>query len=128
MFGIGTTELIVILVVALIILGPKKLPEIARSLGKGMAEFKRVSTDFQGSIEREVEREDMERRKTEAEKTLSRDTAAAESVAATAPKPDAATGAAPDTSLEPETVTETAEAANDAPAEAGDTTPETPKA
>jgi len=45
-FGIGTTELILILVVALLVLGPKKLPEIARSLGRGMAEFRRASNEF----------------------------------------------------------------------------------
>jgi len=39
MFGIGMPELLLILVLALIVLGPKKLPELARALGKGMAEF-----------------------------------------------------------------------------------------
>lgn len=41
MFGIGMPEFILILVVALIVLGPKRLPELARSLGKGLAEFKK---------------------------------------------------------------------------------------
>jgi Tat protein translocase TatB subunit len=46
MFGIGTTELLVILAIALIVLGPKRLPELARSLGRGLAEFRRASTDL----------------------------------------------------------------------------------
>jgi len=58
MFGIGTTELMVILVVALIVVGPKKLPQIARTLGKAMGEFKRVSTDLHRTINTEIEREE----------------------------------------------------------------------
>jgi sec-independent protein translocase protein TatA len=46
MFGIGMTELMVILAIALVVLGPKKLPEIARSLGRGLAEFRRASSDM----------------------------------------------------------------------------------
>ncbi|MFW5730107.1 MAG: TatA/E family twin arginine-targeting protein translocase [Desulfonatronovibrionaceae bacterium] len=63
MFGIGTTEIVVILVVALLVLGPKKLPEIARSLGKTLAEFRRVSTDVKRTIELEVDREEEARAK-----------------------------------------------------------------
>jgi Tat protein translocase TatB subunit len=46
MFGIGMTELMVILAIGLIVIGPKKLPELARSLGKGLAEFRRASTEM----------------------------------------------------------------------------------
>jgi Tat protein translocase TatB subunit len=46
MFGIGMTELMVILVLGLLILGPKRLPDLARSLGRGRAEFRRASTDL----------------------------------------------------------------------------------
>jgi Tat protein translocase TatB subunit len=44
MFGIGTPELLVILVVALVVLGPKRLPEVARSLGKGLAELRKATS------------------------------------------------------------------------------------
>lgn len=57
MFGIGSTELLVILVVALIVLGPKSLASISRTLGKAMGEFRRVSTDFQRTLNAEVAQE-----------------------------------------------------------------------
>ena len=45
MFGVGMQELVVILVVALIVLGPRRLPEVARALGKALAEFRRATSD-----------------------------------------------------------------------------------
>ena len=58
---LGTTELLVIAVVALIIFGPRKLPEIGRTVGKSLAEFKRASEDFKRTWEREVELDRIER-------------------------------------------------------------------
>ncbi len=58
MFGtLGGPELILILVVALIVFGPRKLPEMGKSLGKMMLEFRRASNDFRRTIEDEVETE-----------------------------------------------------------------------
>ncbi len=70
MFGIGSTELLVILVVALIILGPSKLPEMAKALGKAMGEFRRVSTDVKRTIEMEAEQAEQKSRAEEARKEL----------------------------------------------------------
>ena len=46
MFGIGMTELMVIFVIGLVVLGPKRLPEMARSMGRSLAEFRRASNDM----------------------------------------------------------------------------------
>ncbi|MBI3757215.1 MAG: twin-arginine translocase subunit TatB [Deltaproteobacteria bacterium] len=46
MFGIGIPELLVIMVVALVVLGPKRLPEVAKALGKALAEFRRATSDI----------------------------------------------------------------------------------
>lgn len=54
MFGIGMPELVIIMVIALVVMGPQKLPELARSLGKGLAEFKRASNDFKRSMDEEA--------------------------------------------------------------------------
>jgi TatA/E family protein of Tat protein translocase len=55
--GLGTSELILILVVALVIFGPRKLPQLSRSLGKSLNNFKRASDDFKQTWEKEVARE-----------------------------------------------------------------------
>lgn len=58
MFGtIGGPELVLILVLALIVFGPRKLPDIGRSLGRMMAEFRKASNEFRRTIEEEVEAE-----------------------------------------------------------------------
>jgi TatA/E family protein of Tat protein translocase len=55
MFGIGPLELVFIFVVALLVFGPKKLPELARTLGKGLAEFRRASSDLRRSMDFEID-------------------------------------------------------------------------
>jgi TatA/E family protein of Tat protein translocase len=56
MGNLGMPELIFIFALALLIFGPKKLPELGKQLGKGLGEFKRASTDLKRSIEEEVEK------------------------------------------------------------------------
>ena len=59
MFGsIGGTELLVIMVIALLIFGPRKLPELGKSIGKGLSEFKRASNDLRRSLEDEISAEE----------------------------------------------------------------------
>lgn len=54
MFGIGMTELLLIGALALMVLGPKKLPELARAMGRGFAEFKRATDEFKNTLQQET--------------------------------------------------------------------------
>jgi sec-independent protein translocase protein TatA len=59
MFGsIGMPELVIILVIALIIFGPRKLPELGRSLGRSIGEFKKASNELRSTLEEEIRIED----------------------------------------------------------------------
>jgi TatA/E family protein of Tat protein translocase len=79
MFGsIGMPELIIILVIALIIFGPRKLPELGKSLGRSLNEFKRASTDLQNTLEQEIKLEEQKERSAQ-EKQGDRDRYAASS-------------------------------------------------
>jgi Tat protein translocase TatB subunit len=58
MFGIGMQEVFLILVIALVVIGPKKLPEVARALGKGYAEFRRAFDEMKHSVETDLRAEE----------------------------------------------------------------------
>jgi sec-independent protein translocase protein TatB len=61
MFGIGPLELVVILVVALLVFGPKRVPELARTLGRGLAEFRRASNDLRKTLALDELQQDLRR-------------------------------------------------------------------
>jgi TatA/E family protein of Tat protein translocase len=101
---LGTTELLVIAVVALVLFGPRKLPEIGRKVGRGIAEFKRASDDFKRTWEYEVE---IDQRKPAADPTPAVQVAAPGDDAAALPAYDAGAGdfhASPAPAATPETV------------------------
>lgn len=85
MFGIGMTEMLLIAGLALIVLGPKKLPDLARSLGKGFAEFKRATNELKSTIEVETRAEEARYTKEKLEKEGKLNPEPAEPVAAAKP-------------------------------------------
>lgn len=82
--SIGTGELLFILVAALVLFGPRKLPELARSLGKSLNEFKRASEDFKQTWQREVELERFENDRQQTDAQLLTATATPENFAGAA--------------------------------------------
>ena len=102
MFGsIGMPELIIILVIALIIFGPRKLPELGRSLGRSINEFKKASNELRSTLEDEIRVEEQHERTTA--------TASATPPAAAPPPVDATTvSRTPTTTTEPGTGTHSA--------------------
>lgn len=66
--NLGMSEMLFIFLLALIVFGPKKLPELARQLGKIMADFKRATNDFKYQIENEIEQMDIQAKNEQREK------------------------------------------------------------
>jgi len=74
MFGnIGFPELLIILAIALLIFGPKKLPEVSKSIGRAVREFRRASDEIKGKIEQEIQASEFKEIKDELKKDLTQD-------------------------------------------------------
>ncbi len=73
MFGVGTTEIAIILLIALLVLGPKEIPKIARTLGRGLREIERAKDELKESIEFDIE-EDNKKEVKEPESAQPKDT------------------------------------------------------
>lgn len=106
MFGsLGLPEILMILVVALLIFGPKRLPEVGRTIGKGLGEFRRASADLKRTVNAELALDDDERprstrRQAETGRAPGELTAAPEGPAGVAPREPAALAPAPAAALE----------------------------
>jgi Tat protein translocase TatB subunit len=87
MFGIGMPEMIVILVVALVVLGPKRLPEVARSIGKTLGEFRRQSSEIMDDFQTQMHLEDEAERRA----ALKKKAEPTETATAAPPAPDETT-------------------------------------
>lgn len=102
MFGsLGIMELVAIFGVALLVFGPRKLPEIGRTLGKALGEFRKATDDFKNTIEREVRLEELKSIKTVSMESF---TTPLEAVSRTTPSPLAADTTVSETSPAPEAV------------------------
>ena len=119
MFGIGAQEMVFLAIIALLVFGPKRLPELARTLGKGMAEFRRASADLRGALSMEADAAPSARRET-ADPRENRDLAPPEQMGegvppAPVPEPAAASddGTAEREAAEAAVLAELADEAND---------------
>lgn len=115
MFGpIGVWEMVIILVIALIVFGPRKLPELGRSLGKSLGEFKRASNELRNTLDEEIRVEERRPPKAATSKTDP-----AVSVAPVEPPGATETPPAESTAVASEPVTVTSPTADPHPTEPG---------
>jgi len=103
MFGIGMPEMFLILAIALIVLGPKKLPDIAKSLGRALGEFKKATNELKESITLEDDLDDIKKSIDDLDENLR------EENAGSVPVPKAQQPAFPDTTAESAHETDQAE-------------------
>ena len=121
--SLGSTELLFILVIALIFFGPRKLPQLARSMGKGLAEFRKASDDFKRTWEREVALEtakldDNSLLETQRQATYEPSSSAKEPLTVDTPDPELVVARETSTEAPSEQVWETPPESTEIPAEA----------
>jgi len=126
--SLGSTELLFILVIALIFFGPRKLPQLARSMGKGLAEFRKASDDFKRTWEREVALEtakadDNSLLEGNREAAYETESVANKSVSVDTPDPELVVARENTTQDTPETVWETPPEPTEIPVEAAQSEP-----
>ena len=100
MFGIGTPELLVILVIALLVLGPKRLPDVAKALGKGLAELRRATSGLSDELHNARVMLEQETQTALRQKAASRPVTPVEPTVAQGPAAPPPASAAPDTVAE----------------------------
>jgi TatA/E family protein of Tat protein translocase len=91
MFGISMPEMLLILAIALIVIGPKKLPDLARSLGRALGEFKRATSDLKRSFDEGGEIKEVKKAFSELNSSLKDGLAEGSKAAQATPQPDAPT-------------------------------------
>lgn len=120
MFGIGMPEMFLILALALIVIGPKKLPDLAKSLGRALGEFKKATNDLKQSMEIDTGIEDVKRSFEELNQDVKRSFENDEAAPVDAVPQAGKDGGYGDDPVVPDTAAADVPDANDAPSSGGD--------